>query len=96
MSGGSEKKVLAIVGLGLLGASIAEATRKRYGGGWKIIGVSSPNTVREALNVGLIDEGLGYDKVREALAQCDLAFLCTPIDSILKLLREWTLKIPLR
>ncbi len=82
------QKTLAIVGLGLLGASIAEATRKRHPG-WRILGVSSPNTIKEALEFEVIDEGLGYDQVRQAVERSDLIFLCTPIDHILGMLGEW-------
>ncbi len=83
-----QPKTLAIVGLGLIGASIAEAARKRHPG-WKIVGVSSPNTVKEALELRLIDAGFGYDRVGDALAESDLVFLCTPIDHILGLLQAW-------
>lgn len=89
MSGG--QKTLAIVGLGLLGASIAEAARKRHPD-WRIVGVSSPKTIGEALGLKLIDESFEYDKVREALEPCDLGFLCVPIDRILELLEEWSQK----
>jgi prephenate dehydrogenase len=86
VSGG--QKTLTVVGLGLLGASIAEAARKRHPD-WKIIGVSSDRTVREALELGVIDEGAGYADLRNALGACDLGFLCVPIDRILASLTEW-------
>lgn len=87
MSG--ERKTLAVVGLGLIGASIAEATRKRFPA-WKILGVSSPATIREALKIGLIDEGFeGYEHAGKALEQCDIGLLCTPIDKILEMLEGW-------
>jgi prephenate dehydrogenase len=87
-SGSGEQKTLTIVGLGLLGASIAEATRRRHPG-WKIIGVSAEKTVREALSLKVIDEGFAYADIRRALADCDLAFLCLPIDRILGHLEDW-------
>ena len=81
-------KTLAVVGLGLLGASIAEATRKRFPG-WKIIGVSAQHTVKEALDQKVIDAGFDYADIRTALADADIAFLCLPIDRILGYLNEW-------
>src|SRR5690606_29838561 len=83
-----DRKTLAIVGLGLLGASIAEAARKRYPG-WKIIGVSSPKTVKDALALKVIDEGFDCADIRAALGACDWGFLCVPIDRILECLAEW-------
>ncbi len=84
----SGPKTLAIVGLGLLGASLAEAARKRHPD-WKIIGVSAPRTVRDALAAGVVDEGFPYEEVRTALKTCDFGFICLPIDRILSLLTEW-------
>ncbi len=86
MSG--ESKTLAVVGLGLLGASIAEATRKRYPG-WKIVGVSAPSTTKEALDQKVIDAGFDYADIRAALSEADIAFLCLPIDRILGYLNDW-------
>jgi len=83
-----ERKTLAIVGLGLLGASLAEAARKRHPD-WKILGVSAGRTVRDALAAGVIDEGFAYEDVRKALEACDFGFLCLPIDRILELLQGW-------
>jgi prephenate dehydrogenase len=85
---GEQKKTLAVVGLGLLGASIAEAARKRFPR-WKITGVSSPATVQDALDQKVIDAGFDYADIRAALADADIAFLCLPIDRILGYLQEW-------
>jgi prephenate dehydrogenase len=82
------KKTLAVVGLGLLGASLAEAARKRHPD-WTILGVSSQKTLKEALDIGLIDEGIGYDDIRGALSRCDLGVLCLPIGRILELMGAW-------
>ena len=87
----SQQKTLAVVGLGLLGASIADATRKRYPG-WRILGISSAATIQEALNLKLIDEGWDYPDVAKALEACDIGFLCPPIDNILGLLQSWVEK----
>ncbi len=85
----NQPQVLALMGLGLLGSSMAEATRKRLPG-MRILGISGPATLQEALNLGLIDQAFEYGQAREAFAQCDLGFLCTPIDRILKDLEDWS------
>lgn len=84
----SRPKTLTIVGLGLLGASLAEAARKRHPD-WTILGVSAERTVRDALAAHVIDKGFSYAEVREALKECDFGFLCLPIDRILGLFKEW-------
>jgi prephenate dehydrogenase len=84
----SNPKTLTIVGLGLLGASLAEAARKRHPD-WKIIGVSADKTIRDAKAAKVIDEGFVYQDVRTALKDCDFGFICLPIDRILGLLAEW-------
>lgn len=89
MSGSSSgPKTLTVVGLGLLGASLAEAARKRHPD-WTIIGVSAERTVKEALDAKVIDKGFSYAEMREALKDCDFGFLCLPIDRILELLNGW-------
>jgi prephenate dehydrogenase len=82
-------RTLALVGLGLLGGSIAEAARKRFPG-LRILGVSRPGALSEARGLGLIDEAFDYARAGEALGQCDFAFLCTPIDQILQSLEAWS------
>ena len=71
--------VVSIVGVGLIGGSFALALRKAGFAG-KIIGVSSPETVRAALDRGVIDQALSLS---EAAAQSDLLYLAQPIDRIL-------------
>jgi prephenate dehydrogenase len=74
--------VIAIVGVGLIGGSFALALRQAgYSG--KIIGVSSPATVRAALARGVIDEAL---PLAEAAARADLIYLAQPIEKILETL----------
>jgi len=76
--------VVSIVGVGLIGGSFALALRKAGFKG-KIIGVSSPETVRAALERGVIDEAL---PLREAAGQSDLIYLAQPISRILTTLDE--------
>ena len=53
---------IAIVGVGLIGGSLALALRQvKFKG--KLIGVSSERTVEEALRLRIVDEGYSYDTV---------------------------------
>lgn len=84
---------ITVVGLGLLGASLAEAARKR----WpqvQVIGVSSPPTLAKALIAGLVNEAHAYADIDRACADADLIVLCTPIDHIKGLLTAWAAKPP--
>ncbi len=74
---------VAIVGLGLLGASLAEAARRRHPG-WRILGISSPEAVEGLLASGTLDAGYAYADWATPLAEADFVFLCTPIDRILE------------
>lgn len=74
-------KTVAIVGVGLIGGSFALALRKAGFAG-KIIGVSSPRTISEALRLKVVDEGL---PIEEAAPQSDLIYLAQPIVRILDL-----------
>ena len=74
--------MIAIVGVGLIGGSFALALRQAgYSG--KIIGVSSPATVRAALARGVIDEAF---PLAAAAAQSDVIYLSQPIEKILETL----------
>ncbi|MBZ5600969.1 MAG: prephenate dehydrogenase [Acidobacteriia bacterium] len=76
--------VVSVVGVGLVGGSFALALR-RAGFKGKIIGVSSPDTVKAALAHGVIDEAM---PLRDAAGQSDLIYLAQPIERILQTLDE--------
>lgn len=78
---------LVVVGVGLIGGSLALGL-KRAGVGARIVGVSSPATLEAARGMGAVDSGVPYERMGEALAEADGAFLCTPIERILELLPE--------
>ncbi len=84
---------MAVVGLGLLGASLIEAARRNWPG-IQVTGISSAATLEKALEVGLIDRGFSYSDIDLACAEVDLVILCTPIDHIQKLLTNWIQKPP--
>lgn len=84
---------IAVVGLGLLGASLAEAARRR----WpqvRITGVSSPGTLDRAGQAGLIHDAFLYTEIDAAFEDADFVFLCTPIDHIKGVLEGWLGRAP--
>jgi len=77
-------KTVAIFGVGLIGGSFALAIRKAGFQG-KILGISSDDTIRAALERGVIDEGR---PAREAAGEADLLYLAQPISKIVESLEE--------
>jgi prephenate dehydrogenase len=77
-------KTVAIVGVGLIGGSFALALRASGFAG-RIIGVSSPDAVRVAIERRVIDEAL---PLADAAAMADLIYLARPIEGILSVLDE--------
>jgi prephenate dehydrogenase len=77
-------ETVAIVGVGLIGGSFALALRKTGFQG-RILGVSSPGTVKAALARKVIDEAAALE---EAVPQADLVYLAQPIRRILTTLEE--------
>ena len=73
-------QTVAIVGVGLIGGSFGLALREAGFRG-KILGVSSPGTISEALKIGAIDSPA---TLAEAVATADLIYLAQPILSILR------------
>ena len=77
---------ISIVGLGLIGGSLALALR-RSGFPGRILGVSRPETCAEASRLGAVDESFGYEEVVEAASRSDLVVLASPIGVILEHLK---------
>jgi len=75
-------KAVGIVGVGLIGGSFALAIR-RAGFAGRIIGVSSPGTIRAARARGVIDQAMPLE---QAAAVSDLLYLAQPIERILETL----------
>jgi prephenate dehydrogenase len=73
---------VTIVGVGLIGGSFGLALRKAGFRG-RLIGVSSPGAIRDALERGAIDEAL---PLADGVAQADLVYLAQPIRRILETL----------
>ncbi|HEX5227636.1 MAG TPA: prephenate dehydrogenase/arogenate dehydrogenase family protein [Bryobacteraceae bacterium] len=77
-------ETVAIFGVGLIGGSFALALRKAGFSG-RIIGVSSDETIRAAMSLGVIDAAL---PAKDAAAQADLIYLAQPISKILDSLAD--------
>jgi Prephenate dehydrogenase len=77
-------QTVAIAGVGLIGGSFALAL-KQAGFHGRILGVSSPRTLDEAMRLGVIDEPATLE---EAAARADLIYLAQPIRGILGTLTE--------
>lgn len=74
---------VAIIGLGLIGGSMA-IDLKKSGYAESIIGVDNNQLHAEtALHIGLVDE---ICEMEEAIEQCELVILATPADATVKLL----------
>lgn len=73
-------RTVAIFGVGLIGGSFALALRKAGFNG-RILGVSSPETVRKAVDLGVIDEAAA---AAEAAQSADLIYLAQPILKIIE------------
>lgn len=79
-------KTIVIVGLGLMGGSLAAACRKRFPKS-RILGISrDPRALRLALKKRWIHQG--FHQLKEGAAQADLIVLCTPVDTIKGLLQK--------
>ncbi len=83
----SELNKVVIVGLGLIGGSLAAALRKRRACN-KIIGVARrEQTCHQALQMGIVDEAtINIEQVLPALGKGDVIFIAVPTLSVRKIL----------
>lgn len=73
----AEKHKIAIIGLGLIGGSLAKSLRGKVGNTY-FIGVDrNINNANKALELGMVDEVLELD---EAVEKSDFVILATPVD----------------
>jgi prephenate dehydrogenase len=70
---------LGIVGVGLIGGSFAAALRKAGGVKRVIAAGRRPQTLAQALELGLIDEAVSYADLAE---QADVVFIGTPVGAL--------------
>ncbi|MBU2583401.1 MAG: prephenate/arogenate dehydrogenase family protein [Alphaproteobacteria bacterium] len=77
---------IALIGIGLIGSSIAHAAR-RAGLAGRIVGSArTAATVEKALQLGIVDEG--FQTAAEAARGSDLIVLCTPVGMCGPIARE--------
>ncbi len=82
-----QPRTVAIVGVGLIGGSLAMALKRRRVAE-SVIGISRDETLTAARELGVIDNGYPYAAVAEGVARAELVVLCTPISRILDLLPD--------
>lgn len=78
---------VTIVGLGLMGGSLALAI-KRFLPTVKVVGVDYPPVLAQAMDRGAIDSGYPPEELSQGLKKAELVFLSTPIATIFQLLKE--------
>ncbi len=77
-----KRQTLVIVGVGLIGGSIALAA-KRGGVVGRVLGVGHrQSTLDRARELGIIEEG--FLEIPPAVAEADMVVLCTPVDLIVE------------
>ena len=76
---------IAIIGLGVIGGSLGLAIKQTDSGN-TIVGFDSPGVLRRAKKRKAID--VAAPSLRAAVSDAEIVFLCTPVDSILKLLSD--------
>jgi len=79
--------VVAVIGVGLIGGSLALGLKRAGLARW-VIGVSSPGTISDALDLGVIDAGGGYDELPRLVGDAGVVVLSAPIFRIIELLPE--------
>ncbi len=80
-----ESKKVAIIGIGLIGGSIAKAL---HASGWasEIIGIeANPSHATKALNLALVDEIL---PLAEAVKRVDVVICATPVDILVQIIPQ--------
>ena len=77
---------IGFIALGLIGGSIAKNIRKRFPDCFITALNRSESTLHSALEDGVIDHGTCT--VDDSFRDCDLIFLCAPVDTNIRYLRE--------
>ena len=88
----NELRRVSIIGLGLLGGSVALAVRQRMPG-TAVVGYSHrPATRRRARNLGIVTKTAG--NLKAAVADADLVVLATPIFTFEEYFRDLSQFVP--
>lgn len=70
-------KTVGILGLGLIGGSLAKALRFRLGARHIFAVDKSPQSIKEAVDDGVIEAG--STEIDARILECDILFICTPV-----------------
>lgn len=81
-------ETVGIVGLGLLGGSLAKAFKNRVGSKKIVASNRNEDVLSLALSENVID--VGTTKIDESFSDCDIVFICTPVDTIFPFAKELT------
>ena len=85
------KQKIGIIGLGLMGGSLALALRKSSDR-FEFIGLDhNPSHCQKALELGLVDRIVS---TLEEIQQCDVIFLSVPVDGIIAIAKQLTALAP--
>lgn len=76
---------VCVIGLGLMGGSLGLALRQRGLAG-HVVGCGREALLHRAVELGAIDSG--YTNAGDAVAESDFVFLCTPVETSIRLMRE--------
>jgi prephenate dehydrogenase len=76
---------IAVVGVGLIGGSLATALRRKTPQ-LEVVGIDRRSVIDEALAAGILSRGEEIASLESAISDADAVFLCTPIREILRLL----------
>ena len=76
-----DKTNITIIGLGLIGGSLASALKKNVTG-IKIYGIDFPLVIKKAEQMKIIDKGLVPEQMENAVPESDIIFIATPISRI--------------
>ena len=77
---------IGIIGLGLIGGSLAIAARKTYKDAWIVALNRSEDSLKKALSEGVINTGV--HEVTDDFKDCDIIFLCAPVHTNIGFLKE--------
>jgi len=85
----TELNKVVIVGLGLIGGSLASAL-KQSGACQKVIGVARrEETCEQAMAMGIVDEAVtGVEQIAGQLGRNDIIFIAVPTLTVAKILNE--------
>jgi len=74
-----EKKLVTVIGVGLIGGSLCYAMKRE---GIRVKGVGKSETIKKAIDLGVIDQGYEYSDIEEAIKGSEFVFICTPLSDI--------------